>query len=209
MTVAPRGRSAVPPAVERGPRPIARATVVVKVLLLGSVVMVALDPEWGHLTGKAPTARAVLYPMSALILPALWMLAAWRRRHRDYPWTADLLITIPGFGDLVGNRLNLYDRYSSFDDWIHFVNPALVSAGIVLLTMRPEARPVEIVERGVVVGVSAALAWELFEYVSFMTRSPELPDAYADTIGDLTLGWLGAAAGALWVAASWRSRVRV
>ncbi|MDX6238073.1 MAG: hypothetical protein QOG10_2888, partial [Kribbellaceae bacterium] len=34
--------------------------------------------------------------------------------------------------------------------------------------------------------------WEVGEYVAFVRHSPELQTAYTDTLGDLTLGTLGA-----------------
>ena len=36
------------------------------------------------------------------------------------------------------------------------------------------------------------MVWELGEYVAFVRHSPELQTAYTDTLGDLTLGTLGA-----------------
>jgi hypothetical protein len=40
--------------------------------------------------------------------------------------------------------------------------------------------------------------------LSFLTRSPELPTAYADTVVDLSLGWLGAALAAAVILTLWR-----
>jgi len=41
-------------------------------------------------------------------------------------------------------------------------------------------------------GATAAVVWELGEYVAFVRHSAELQSAYTDTLGDLTLGSLGA-----------------
>jgi hypothetical protein len=41
-------------------------------------------------------------------------------------------------------------------------------------------------------GATAAVVWELGEYVAFVRHSPELQTAYTDTLGDLALGSLGA-----------------
>jgi hypothetical protein len=41
-------------------------------------------------------------------------------------------------------------------------------------------------------GATAAVIWEVGEYVAFVRHSPELQTAYTDTLGDLTLGTLGA-----------------
>jgi hypothetical protein len=45
---------------------------------------------------------------------------------------------------------------------------------------------------GLAFGMGAALLWELGEYATFLRTSPELQTAYTDTLGDLTLGTLGA-----------------
>jgi hypothetical protein len=52
-------------------------------------------------------------------------------------------------------------------------------------------------------GITVSLVWEVFEYVSFLTRSPEWPTAYQDTMGDLILAWLGALCAGLFVSGVW------
>jgi hypothetical protein len=63
---------------------------------------------------------------------------------------------------------------------------------------------IEIAHAGVAMGLSVSLLWELFEYATFLTRSTEWTTAYSDTIGDLTLGWLGSVLAALVVGLVWR-----
>lgn len=55
------------------------------------------------------------------------------------------------------------------------------------------------VEVAVAAGMTMALAWEVWEYAAFVTRSREVATAYADTVGDLAMGWTGAVAAALLV----------
>lgn len=184
------------------PRLVAAADVAAKVVLLASIALVVVDPSWGNLEGKAPLARAVVYPMWALVVPVVWVV---RRRPGPFPWAADLLLTAMCFSDILGNRLDLYDTVPWFDDWMHVMNSALVSAAVLLLTPRPGERRLDLVTRAVAYGVTASLAWELWEYQAFLTRSGEVVNAYADTLGDLALGWLGAVAAAM-VVASWRYR---
>ena len=86
------------------------------------------------------------------------------------------------------------------------MNTGLVSAAFVILTVQESATVREITEVAVSFGLSASLAWELFEYATFLTRSTEWTSAYSDTIGDLTLGWLGSVLAALAVAIVWRRR---
>ncbi len=174
-----------------------------KLVLLSLLALVAIDPEWGNLEGKAPVARAVIYPMFAFVVPAMW--GIWWRKKRPYPWAADLLVTLACFSDILGNRLDLYDAVTWFDDWMHFMDTGVVSAAIVILTLDHTAGRRAVVERAIAAGVTASLAWELFEYVSFVTRSVELSWAYADTLGDLTLGWAGSVVAALLVHATWQT----
>jgi hypothetical protein len=172
-----------------------------KAVLVASLALVVVDPEWGNLTGKAPTARAFTYPLLAFAIPLWWCV---RRPQRPYPWLSDLLLTLTGFSDVLGNRLDLYDRVPWFDDWMHFANVTCVTAALVLVTMHRTVSSVAVLERSLALGMTAALAWEVFEYLSFVTHSSELPTAYADTVGDLVMGWCGAIAAALLVHLAWR-----
>jgi hypothetical protein len=192
------GRS---PAERLAPHVLATVVVLGKVAVVLAVVRVLMDPAWAHLDGKAPVARAVMYPLWAMAVPILWVTT---RRASAFPWLADLLVTLTCFTDLAGNRLDLYNSVEWFDDGMHVLNAALVSAAFVVLTVRRSATLVEIVEAAVSFGLTASLAWELFEYGTFLTRSTEWTTAYSDTIGDLTLGWLGSVLAALVVAGIWR-----
>lgn len=175
--------------------------VLCKIVLLVLVAVVVVDPTWANLEGKAPGLRALTYPLVAFALPAWW----WQHRPvRPYPWLPDLLLTSVGFSDVLGNRLDLFDSVLWFDDWMHFANVTCVSGALVLLTMQRTASGTAVLERSIAVGMTAGLGWELFEYVGFLTRSGELPTAYADTLGDLALGWLGAVTAALLVHHAWR-----
>ena len=172
-----------------------------KAVLLVFLVVVLLDPAWGNLEGKAPTARALTYPLLAFAVPLWWQV---RRPSGDYPWLADLLLTFAAFSDILGNRLDLYDRVLWFDDVMHVAVVTCISAALVLLTMTRTTSAVAVLERSVALGMTAALAWELFELVAFITRSAELPSAYADTLGDLLAGWCGTVLAALLVHHAWR-----
>jgi hypothetical protein len=181
-------------------RKAAWADLVVKLALLVLLISAVVWPDLSGIKQKASTARLVVYPLGAVVLP-LWWLAYGRRRamrrtgrqRYGYPWLADVLITLPWLLDLGGNRLNLFDSVFWWDDLMHFLNWLLLTGGV-LLAWAP--RPV--VSRGLLVmcalgfGATAAVAWELGEYVAFVRNSPELQTAYTDTLGDLALGSLGA-----------------
>lgn len=147
--------------------------------------------------------RLIAYPLLTLILPLVWRRL---RRGRDYPYAADLLIVAPFLVDVVGNILNLYDTLSWWDDLNHFVNWALLSGGVGLLIMRLR------LPRGVAAalivgfGATAALLWEIGEYLAFIrTNTDELDTAYTDTLGDMSLGTLGSLVAAL-VVTAWAGR---
>ena len=173
--------------------------VTAKLLLLAAIARISVDPAWGNLEGKAPGTRALTYPMLALVVPAWHALA---RSGRPYPWGADLLVTLPGFSDILGNRLDLYDHLIWFDDAIHLAATGSLAAAVVLLAGAAPAPVLRRLEIAVASGMTMALAWEMWEYAAFVTRSREVATAYADTVGDLAMGWTGAVAAALLVGAT-------
>lgn len=189
--------------LERGPVSHVAAVldVMAKVVLVVFLVLVVLDPTWGNLEGKAPNLRAMTYPLLAFAVPAWRVL---RPSQAPYPWLPDLLLSAAAFSDILGNRLDLYDRLFWFDDLAHLGLTLCVTAAMVLLTLERTVSALVVLERSVALGMTAALAWEVFEYVAFVTRSAELPSAYADTIGDLVLGWIGTLLAAVLVHTSWR-----
>ncbi len=190
--------------VTRHPTPglVRSLDVAAKTLLLLMLLSALLRPDVGNLEDKAAAARAIGYPMLAFAVPAVWWFA-WRDRA-SFPWLADLLISITCFSDILGNRMDLYDTIVWFDDWMHFMNVGLISAAVVLLTLHRSSGMGAILERALAVGMTGAVLWELAEYVAFISRHGERFDAYADTLGDLALGGLGAVAGALLVHLAWR-----
>ena len=166
------------------------ANVSAKVGLLILLAFALIFPDAAHLRDKAAGLRAVVYPLLAFTVPFLWFLL-WRERA-SFPWFADLLVTITCFTDILGNRMNLYDSIVWFDDWMHFMNTGLLAAAFILLTMPRTVGLRAVLERALAFGATGALFWELGEYFSFLKFSPERRNAYEDTLGDLTLGTLGA-----------------
>ena len=102
------------------------------------------------------------------------------------------------FSDILGNRLDLYDRVAWFDDVMHFVCTGLLGAAAILL-VGGTAGLRDRLQVAVAWGMTFAVAWELFEYLAFVARSAERGTAYADTVGDLVLGWSGTVVAALLV----------
>ncbi|MFL6091197.1 MAG: hypothetical protein ACJ71Z_13785 [Aeromicrobium sp.] len=164
------------------------ADIAVKVGLVVLIVLAATHPDLGGVKAKAGGSRAVVYPLAMLIVPFVWWVGY---RAKPFPWLGDLLLCLPWFADTLGNRLNLYDSISWFDDWMHFMNWAFLTAGFLVIAL-PRGLPFSrALERGLAFGVPTAVLWEIAEYITFIRHSPELATAYEDTLGDLVLGSAG------------------
>lgn len=161
-----------------------------KIALLALLAFSVTHTGWDRFADKAMVARAVLYPLLVAGVPAVWW---WRHRrtHRPgaYPAVVGLLFTLPFLIDIVGNTLDLYDRWDHFDDACHFVNWALLCSALGVALLRRRDLPPWVVG-GLCVGFGAAvaIAWEIAEYQTFVLNTPEASSAYRDTIGDLALG---------------------
>ena len=164
------------------------ADIAAKALLVGLLVYGALNPDLAQFAGKAMTARAIAYPLAAMVVPIGWWLFA---RERRFPFTADVLITAPFLIDTLGNALNLYDSIGWWDDVNHFMNWMLLTAGFVLLVRWSDLTVLVAGLLGIGFGATTAILWELMEYFTFIRNSPELATAYTDTLGDLGLGLAG------------------
>lgn len=191
-------------AVEAGATPAfaKTANVAAKGALVLLLVLALLYPDQSHMRDKAAGLRAVGYPLIAFMVPLLWW-TSWRERM-SFPWLPDLLITVTCFSDILGNRMDLYDSVWWFDDWMHFANTGLLAAAIVLLTLPRWSDRVRVLERALAFGATAAIGWEVAEYFAFISRSTEREFAYADTLGDLVLGTLGACVAGLVVHRAWQ-----
>lgn len=143
----------------------------------------------GQFEGKAFGWRLATYPLAALVVPSGWLL---RGRPAPYPHAMDVFLVLPFFIDVAGNALDLYDTVDWWDDANHFVNWALLStaAGLFVARATDAGRPTH-VALVIGFGATAAILWELAEYVSFIRNSPELETAYEDTLGDMALGLCG------------------
>lgn len=175
-----------------------RAAVVAVLVFVATVgqllVATVAGSELPQFEGKGFGARLIAYPLLMLLVPVLWLLhRCGRTSGAGVPWTAFTLVMAPFLVDVTGNTLDLYDTLPWWDDANHFVNWALLCGGLGLLLARvPWSPPWAL---GVVVtglGSVLALAWELGEWYTFIRHGTELGTAYADTLGDMSLGTLGA-----------------
>lgn len=170
-------------------------------LTAGQLAVAEWVPGIERFADKAFGARLVAYPLLMLVAPAAWWLAGRRRERRvTPPYGAFTLVMLPFLVDVTGNSLDLYDAVGWWDDANHFVNWFLLLSGIGLLTCRTVTPRWAVVV--VVCGLGAVLAigWELGEWWTFIRHGTELDTAYQDTLGDETLGTLGALCAGLLVA---------
>ena len=144
--------------------------------------------------------RLLWYPAMILALPVAWRFFG---RGRPFPFLADVLITIPFLVDILGNVFDLYDSIDWWDDANHFANWLFLSLGIGVLLLRTRLGP-WVRRARPAFGATAAIVWELGEYVTFIrTNEDEFDTAYTDTLGDLTFDLVATliAAGVIFYAA--------
>jgi hypothetical protein len=190
-----------------GRRVLVALDLVAKLALVVLLLVALVYPDLSNLKAKGAGVRLVVYPLGALVVPIWWWLRGRRRQARGFPWAADLLVTLPWLSDLLGNRLNFFDTVTWWDDVSHFAHWLLLTAGV-LLAWRPGRQ----IGAGVLVmvalgfGTTAAVLWELGEYVAFLRTLSTYALVYPDTLGDLTLGTSGSLLAGLLVAGTRRRR---
>ncbi|WP_081795179.1 hypothetical protein [Nocardioides sp. URHA0020] len=181
--------------------------VLILVLTIGQLAVAEWAPGIERFADKAFGARLIAYPLMMLLVPAVWWLAVKRRRPEEpVPYGAFSLIMLGFLVDVTGNSLDLYDSLTWWDDMNHFVNWVFLLTGIGLIIggpVRPGWARVLMVAG---LGAMLAIGWELGEWYTFIRHGTELDTAYEDTLGDETLGTLGALLAGLVVQAVLRRR---
>jgi hypothetical protein len=176
---------------------------VVKGGLAASLLAGLVFPDIPGVAGKGWPERCVGYPLSALVVPVIWM-STGRRNRRDpraYPHLGDALLVTPFVLDLLGNLVNLFDTVSWFDDALHFTNWIFLVSALVLLVAPTGLQPWTLILLGSGMGALAIVAWEALEWVIQDMGTTGLQLTYDDTVGDLVLSTTGGILGAA-VAAS-------
>jgi hypothetical protein len=187
-------------------RPLVLVDVAIKVATVGLLAWAILNPDLAQFSGKAFTARALVYPIGLVVLPIGWWLFG--RSRMAFPVVADILIGLPFLIDVAGNALDLYDTIEWWDDANHLVNWALHTAAVALLLRVGPWGYRTRVALAFCWAVTTAVLWELAEFVTFVPGSPEAATAYGDTLLDLALGMLGGLIAALLVSRVPRSVIR-
>lgn len=149
-------------------------------------------------TGKAMSARLVLFPLALLVVPVGWIVARRRARRRiAFPFAAATLLALPFAIDLFGNAFSLYVEHEYYDDFIHWLNPVLGVAGLALLLDRTSAPRWSVWTMAFGLGCAAHITFEITEYALLMGfGAVELGLTLRDTLFDLGWGTIGAAVGA-------------
>jgi hypothetical protein len=184
---------------------LAAVPALILVLTVAQLAVAEWWPGIERFADKAFGARLVAYPILMLVAPVVWWLVVRRRdRTATPPYAAFALVMLPFLVDVTGNSLDLYDSVVWWDDFNHYANWLLLLCGIGLLVAE-DVRPAwALVLLTTGLGAVLAIGWELGEWYTFIRHGTEIDTAYEDTLGDLTLGTLGALSAGL--ALLWRRR---
>jgi hypothetical protein len=108
----------------------------------------------------------------------------------------DLAIGITTLVSAASNRLDLYETLPWWDIPAHLVTTAALAALVILLADRAgvvvDRRPLPLGILSLTVGLALSALWELGEWAGQAWLDPEILTGYADTIGDMAVGGLGA-----------------
>jgi Predicted membrane protein (DUF2238) len=119
-------------------------------------------------------------------------------------------MALTGWGDALG----LYDRFSHYDNVVHFLVPCAIAPIVYLLLARADVLP-DLRERGerhhlvgifvvtLALGLAIGAVWEIFEWSSDHAFGSSLVHGAGDTAGDLVADGCGALVGGLLLVA-WR-----
>ena len=178
-------------------RPALWTDVALKTALIGQLAVAVAWPDLPQFEGKAFAGRAIAYPISVLLVPAIWWLLR-RRRPIQFPYALDILWTLPFLIDVTGNTADLYDTIGWWDDANHFVNWGILVAAFGQLLIRLPLGRLEAAALAIGFGAVTALLWEFGEYLTFIRfNEEEFRTAYTDTLGDLALGLGGSVVAAV------------
>lgn len=180
-------------------RKLAIANYFTKVALIGFLLHGVIFADLPQYQGKGMGWRLLLYPLTAVIVPIIWLLKG--RLPRPYPHHIDLVVALPFMLDTAGNAFNMFDSVTWWDDFMHVLNwiPWVMVAGFIA-RYRPLGRlNVALIAWGY--GAITHILWEEGEFLAFVQgNANESTTAYRDTMGDLILSLTGGLIGSILVA---------
>ena len=149
-----------------------------------------------HFAGKAMGVRALVYPGSTLVIPAVWLAAG---TPGPYPFLADIAFALPFALDAAGNvfgwfAVKGFDRIPHSVGWFFLT----VAFGLAVAPLAGERW----IGFGLALGFGAVadIVWEMGEFALMRSGASGLQLTYDNTIQDLGMSLLGAVGGASLVA---------
>ena len=176
-------------------RGIAILDLAVKVVAVALALLPLVAPDSSHFAGKAMGVRALVWPLSTIVIPLAWY---GRGRPRPYPYLADIALVMPLLLDAAGNVFGWF-AISGFDALPHYLGWFFLAVAFGLAVAPQIGR--RWLTLGLVIGFGATLdiAWEIAEYLLQQSGQSGLQLTYANTVQDLAMSLLGAASGAILV----------
>jgi uncharacterized membrane protein YjdF len=138
---------------------------------------------------------------------------------RPYELAFLVAMVLTGWGDALG----LYQRFSGYDNIVHFLVPCAIAPIVYILLARADLLP-DLSAPGerhhhvggfvvtLALGAAIGAMWEVFEWCADHTLGSHLQHGQTDTIGDLVADTCGALLGGvllvLWSVYGWESQRR-
>ena len=172
------------------------ADLAIKALVVGFSLVPLARPGASHFAGKAMGIRALVYPVTTLLIPGVWLLSG---RPTPYPVLADIALALPFAIDAGANVFGLF-AIPRFDALPHSVGWFFLSVAFGLAVAPLVGQ--RLTTFGLVLGFGAVIdiIWEVAEFALMKSGSSGLQLTYENTIQDLVMSLLGATVGAVAVA---------
>ena len=172
-------------------------TIAAKVATIGFGIDAMLHHASPRLRGKAIRTRAIGYTAALFLVPLAWRLLPGERG--PYPRGLDLAVTGPLLADAAGNAFGVYERVR-IDDAVHAANAGIL-AGVSgsLIAPHVDARWQAALAGGAI-AIAGETLWETMEYVAWRLGQDGMDLTYEDTMDDIIGTWIGALAGAAYIA---------
>src|SRR5215207_9629929 len=160
---------------------------------VGFALVPIVRPESSHFAGKAMGVRALLYPSTTLLIPAIWLVAG---RPSPYPVWADIALGLPFAIDAGANVFGLF-AIRRFDAIPHATGWFFLSIafGLAVAPLVGERW----ILFGLVLGFGAVadILWEVGEFAMMRSGASGLQLTYENTIQDLLVSLAGATVAAI------------
>ena len=171
-----------------------RRIMLLAIASLAFCLLVGLVVPMERLDGKGWPARAAGYPLSSVVMGAIWHV---RGQKGQFPYIPTTLLVTPFILDLLGNLFRFFDTVQNFDDFLHFVNWMFLCAAFVAMFDPANLASWNRAALGTGFGAFAIILWEFLEYLIMQSGTTGLHLSYEDTVTDLLLSSFGGLIGSL------------